>query len=506
MAKNIANQPKEKIQKLFDKAKEYIDNPKTEQEGVELLIELMQTSLRERAIFELYMLRIKNNDFEQAQACLTAIEKIPNSKYISRAKIEKGRICAKNDQINEAIQCYIEAIEVGSRNDYFYANFELAKLYIEMDNKEAAKKCFLNIIKRKDISVDITFVQYELGKLYSYEGNDEEAKKHFEKVIRADSSFKPSALIELGKVFARNDQINEAIQCYIEAKEIGNEIDYFYASFELGKLYAEINNNEAAKECFQDIINRKDINKKDVYSDITNAQYELGRIYVSEGNDEEAKKYFDEIIKTNSKTKVSSILELGKLYAREGNIELAESLFTRIIGKNDHAIERLIFLAIKANNLPEASRLLNELSPTIDNYEDIKAYVLYKTGKKDEITTSSYFTMQLLDYKRENAISHIQRHLYENMLRKIHTLFNSDVDVNALFDEVKNKLNNSCLIDSTNVEKYIICCDNNIATINGEETNCVVVLTIPCTENIITIYPTKQMKKAKQLSIGSLDR
>lgn len=395
MAKNIANQTKEKIQKLFDKAKEYIDNSKTEQKGVELLIELMQTSLREHAIFELCMLNIKNNNFKQAQICFDAIEKIPNSKYIPRVKIEKGRI------------------------------------------------------------------------------------------------------------FAKSNQIDEAIQCYMEATEIGNQIDYFYANFELGKLYAEMNNNEAAKECFQNSIKIVNIN-----IDVALAQYELGKLYVNEGNDEEAKRCFEEIVSTDSKTKVNSILELGKLYTREGNLELAKRLFTGIIDKNNHAIERLIFLAIKANNLPEASRLLNNLSPTIENYEDIKSYILYKTGRKDEITTDSYFTSQLFEYKRERAIAHIQRHLYDNTLRRKHTVFNSNVDINALFDEVKSKIENSHPVDTTNVERYIIYCDDNVATINGEETNCVVVLTIPYTENIITIYPIKPIKKAKskQLSIGSLDR
>ena len=85
------NRKKEELSKMFNKAKELIRNPEKEKEGEELLIDLMTTSYREIAIFELGLYYQKKENFKKAKMFYETIIKSDNN-YKPRAIFELGRI------------------------------------------------------------------------------------------------------------------------------------------------------------------------------------------------------------------------------------------------------------------------------------------------------------------------------------------------------------------------------------------------------------------------------
>ena len=265
----------------------------------------------------------------------------------------------------------------------------------------------------------------------------------------------------------------------------------------------------------------KELIKKRKYKDATRI---LRQINQSEPNDnivkfelakllakdkyttKEAEKSFKELINIgSSKDRSYAMLELGRLYASNGNEELARKIFLEILTleNNEYAIKQLIYLDIKNNNLEEILDLLMKLSIQDKEYYEIKTYVLYKLGKTEQIEAKNYYTQQLMNYDEYAALEHIKKHLDENENKRLHTVFDSSIDLQQLFEQAKEKIKVINPTAFTIVEKYIICFEETIGISEGEKVKTIEVVTIPHTKNIITMYPIKvtNLEKEKQFKI-----
>ena len=265
---------------------------------------------------------------------------------------------------------------------------------------------------------------------------------------------------------------------------------------ELGRLYASVGKTNEAEKSFKELLNTQSR---------TYAMLELGRLYASAGKTNEAEKSFKELIISQAQNKTYALLELGRLYASNGNEELARKIFLEILTleNNEYAIKQLIYLDIKNNNLEEILDLLMKLSIQDKEYYEIKSYVLYKLGKTEQIEAKNYYTQQLMNYAEYAALEHIKKHLDENENKRLHSVFDSSIDLQQLFEQAKEKIKVINPTEFTIVEKYIICFEEDIGISEGEKVKTIEVITIPHTKNILTMYPIKviNLKKGKQFRI-----
>ena len=303
---------------------------------------------------------------------------------------------------------------------------------------------------------------------------------------------------ELAKLLAKDKYTTkEAEKSFKELINIGSSKDRTYALLELGRLYASVGKENEAEKSFKELLNTQSR---------TYALLELGRLYESVGKENEAEKCFKELINIgSSKDRSYAMLELGRLYASNGNEELARKIFLEILTleNNEYAIKQLIYLDIKNNNLEEILDLLMKLSIQDKEYYEIKTYVLYKLGKTEQIEAKNYYTQQLMNYDEYAALEHIKKHLDENENKRLHTVFDSSIDLQQLFEQAKEKIKVINPTAFTIVEKYIICFEETIGISEGEKVKTIEVVTIPHTKNIITMYPIKvtNLEKEKQFKI-----
>ena len=432
---------------------------------------------------------IKKRKYKDATRILRQINQSePNDNIV---KFELAKLLAKDKYTTkEAEKSFKELLNTQNKT---YALLELGRLYASGGKNNEAEKCFKELIISQ--AQNKTYALLELGRLYASVGKTNEAEKSFKELLNTQK-------LELGRLYASVGKTNEAEKCFKELINIGSPKDRTYALLELGRLYASAGKTNEAEKYFKELLNTQ--NK-------TYALLELGRLYASVGKTNDAEKCFKELITSQTQNKIYAMLELGRLYASVGKANDAEKYFKELLNTQNktyallelYAIKQLIYLDIKNNNLEEILDLLMKLSIQDKEYYVIKSYVLYKLGKTEQIEVQNYYTQQLINYDEYAALEHIQKHLDENDNKRLHTVFDSSIDLQQLFEQVKEKIKVINPTRFTMVEKYIICCEEEIGISDGEKVNTIEVVTIPHTKNIITMYPIKvtNLEKEKQFKI-----
>ena len=308
------------------------------------------------------------------------------------------------------------------------------------------------------------------------------------------TSYREHAIFELALYYQKKENYKQAKICY-ESILKGNNKFKPRATFELGRIYACTGNSKKAKDLFEKVINQEDKDRTDF------ALYELAELYMREGNTKQAMENLKKMLYSNNPaSKKYAKIKLAHLFANIGEYKMAENILVNLLKREmcDYAVRQLIFLYLKINNIEEAFKIFKMLPRGTKYYHDIKAYVYYKLGKSKETFLDSYYRKQLVAYSEQLTLEHINEHLFEYEGKSIHTLFNSDINMENLLQEVKEKIKEENPIECTLVEKYIIQCEEEIAVIDGEKVKTIEVVTIPDTKNILTMYPIKIINSPKE--------
>lgn len=195
-----------------------------------------------------------------------------------------------------------------------------------------------------------------------------------------------------------------------------------------------------------------------------------------------------------------SLIELGKQSKILGDYEMARYFFTELI-KSDklssiYGILELINLNMLENKFEEAYYLLkkyyNRLIMVSDKNTIINTdfHIRYKLGLIDEDEPKvNYYKRNLVYYDKNDVIIHIKRHSSSSDRKKIHTQFKENVDITNLYNSIKERINYVNPSYSTSVDVYEIDYGDIIGYVDGEETNCLEVVTYINSKNILTIYP-----------------
>lgn len=214
--------------------------------------------------------------------------------------------------------------------------------------------------------------------------------------------------------------------------------------------------------------------------------------------------------------KVDKYINIGfknKRYVYNMRFLRAKSL--RYLGRFDEAINQLkelindpsdksfsklelFFIYYYLHRYEEALELLPDLYETNGKYfsnqsisitelvirKNLGLPVSFRKGSK-----SDYIKSQIVNYNEQIAIQHINEHTYYEDSHQEHSLFNKNVNINYLFECVKNNLKNSKPINDNNLLSVYYFALPGIGYDSNSVCNYIKVVVVPNTTNIITLYP-----------------
>lgn len=328
----------------------------------------------------------------------------------------------------------------------------------EKDNKKLLKAKELNANGQYDEARGIIkrlynkypnnkFLKFELGKLELILGKKEQGIKRLQSLSCAKDA--PYALIELGKIEANDGNFNAARNYFCEALNTPNKSQ---ALLELARLEIELGNFETARKIFKKIINTKH------------------RPYV--------------------------LLDLADLETMQGNIDKALYYAEQITDKKflNQKMLLLIRLYILGEDYMKALQYMGRIQ--INNENEIKQlkqqqfYIKYKLGLiSNDNKIPGYLCKQIFNYDENESLIHIKQHLHENDEKENHSLFNKDIDINALFEKAKMEKENYEVFYEGIVDSYVMDLGYIIGKWKDIETTKIRVVTIHNTDDIITMYP-----------------
>lgn len=261
---------------------------------------------------------------------------------------------------------------------------------------------------------------------------------------------------------------------------------------EIGVMYVNkliaMNEYELAKKITLEL-KKYTKNKIDIYTT-------LGKIELYMGNIKEAKYQLSKI--DNIYIRNTSFTVLARVYLAEKEYDKAKELLNKAYNysNNPYALINLINMDLHERKYEEAYEKLLKLKQNLIfnkdckyHYDAISVFLNSKLDKKINVKQSvGYHERQLEEYDKTCALTHIFRHVYQDIYNKnIHTVFANNIDVEYLFNNVPNMLNEDNYFYTNIFDEYYLNIDN--VGLNGE--NYLIVGCIPGTKDIVSMYPTK---------------
>ena len=415
------------------------------------------------------------NDFDKAIANHLEISKIDTNDY--RSLYEVARIYNDNYKCDDAKKYVLKSLGICPSDER--SEFLRGQIESNLRNYEEAKKIFLKLLSSKHINKKYLYL--ELGKVEGALFNCEKAIYYFEEVLKIDENDK-YALLEMAVIETKVQDYENALIHYKKLYEVDTE-NREQTIICIGRTYIRLGRFDEAREEF---------NKPELVDPILHEQAELCNIYMDycEGKVDESIKALENIIKRGSVNLGSALNDIGRMYIDMKNFNKARE-YLNMVSENDpmyyNAQQYLMYMDLKENKYNEASEKLGKLDSSLFFYYPmVSFYIRANTGliRMYELENERYYQQQVLNYDQELAIKHISEHLGESDRARIHTIFDEDLDVRELFVNVQNKISDMEYSSFAISDKYIVENDYEVATINGERTKYIGVLTVLNTKNI----------------------
>ncbi len=399
----------------------------------------------------------KNSDDIDSMTSLYELNK--NDPYI---KLEYARMLIKRNQISFGRSLLLEVLESKYERDKNYALLELAKLELFQGDYETATKYLIKLLC-SSMENDRIFAMFELGKIAILQHDNDEAKDCFLEIIEHE---------------------NESDETYPYTRNKS------YALLELGRTYEKLGNYEEARSCFNKLL------QNGTEKDKCFACVELGKLSKLEKKYSEAESYFELFL--NSKFKKERIIarfHLGQLKALQGEYDEAETYFKEILSYNTikdkkDALRLLILLGIKKKDYGMSLKYL-EIAKRFNIEVDYK--IILHISKELNIFVKNAYLNRPLSYSEKQVISYDPYLAIENIIEnqniEDNTVFNKDIDVYKVFNDVKKYLIEEYKTsDFSFNDKYLIPYEG--IGKNGE--NYLKVVTLLDSKEIVSMYPVKR--------------
>jgi len=236
-------------------------------------------------------------------------------------------------------------------------------------------------------------------------------------------------------------------------------------------------------------------------------RFELARAWATSGiSIERAEKYFEKLIKDNTRISDASKVELGRINLCKKDYDSARENFAVAVSNRKtrvYSLSELAYLAIRENNFEELEKIYREVLSYDEDYwvksvkNKIEAYIDYNLGRisgTEYYDRDYYFGKQLVDYDEDLAFDHIKRHLCKSEGSEEVAVCLEDVNVDELYSTSKTRITSINPLAVSAVDRYVVDFNRPIGRVKNEVVDCVEVVTLPNTYNVISMHPTYNYK------------
>ena len=193
---------------------------------------------------------------------------------------------------------------------------------------------------------------------------------------------------------------------------------------------------------------------------------------------------------------------LARLYYAKKDYKNAELIFCKLLNCNvekffDENLNYYILCKFRQGKYEEASYIIDcveeqGIIPTKD-MDLIRVYISSLNRERLDKSKLSYSGKQVYSYDKDKAIHHIiDHHVVDSRMSEF-----NDVDIRRIYNEVYKKLCIANAVPDTYFDKHVIYYkDIGMSIPNKDEDSSEVinqleVITLPCTKDILTMYPRK---------------
>ena len=454
--------------------------------------------------------------------------------------LELGKIYFSTERLEEAKEILTKIITKNSENKY-YALYELAKTNRALKQYDEAKNNLKQILASNH--PEKCHAKLELARLYETMGEDIKAEENLLGLIDDNELNMYSAVYDLANLKIRRGHSKEALEYLKQLK--GNveqdNVDYLY-----GKYFLLIGNYEKAKIVFNRIKEKGNKFPIKVPHQLAVVEYLQDNFqkaiemeenilrkntilyresviliidcYMKLRNKEKALEYID-ILKENPYYTLNDDLNymMGKIAIIDKQWLKALEYFNKVEKRNNTAYRDVLFkkccVYAKLNEIDKLEEMLNELDSLniYGKYDGIirkmHTYVSDRKYHNIEVNDSmSYVELQIINYDKERAIEHIKLHQKPDSTKENHSIFSDNINIENLYEEVLDHLNDETFHDSNLVDCYILNYPN-VGYCEDKISDLLKVITLPNTKEIVTMYPyvknkalLKSKPKVKKLS------
>lgn len=254
----------------------------------------------------------------------------------------------KSDKLDLAIAKYEQQDQQLKDSAPLQAN--LGSLYAQKQEWQKALSCYQKAIK---LNPKVAGVYRNLAKVWGKLGKEDEAAKCWYQALnlepqRADAE----KYCQLGDIFLKQNQLEEAIACYRRAIEL--ESDYAPAYFRIGEIFQSRGRSTEAIVCFRQAV-RYD-NSTSLYPQ------RLGRILVQEQKFDEAIAYYQKVILLEPK-QWKTYHQLGEILSKVEKWQEAVTAYNHALKLNAQfswSYHNLGYVLLQLARWSEASQALEK--------------------------------------------------------------------------------------------------------------------------------------------------
>ncbi|MBQ9024252.1 MAG: hypothetical protein IJ105_03410 [Bacilli bacterium] len=392
---------------------------------------------------------------------------------------------------------YYEKVIKESKNVELVARSKLSILYTELKRYDDA----LNILRIDGFNN--MFLNIKRANIYNTQDdynnvlkalNEEEYNINNADVLENldDEYIEQEKNFLYGHTFYKQGKFNLALSYLTKATNNRKRTIYFKTIIDMARIYI-------LKGKIDDAITLCEELKKDTLSDFYNRIIDevMAKAYTRKNDYEKAQEHYNNI-ETNEKIKN---LNLGKIELLKGNFKKAEEYFSDLDVQLDdinvfyEEFYRLALIKFRLNKYDEVEEILDIFDSNLEKFEiyrmkyeldRIKLYINLVNSKEINNEKMSYSEKQIISYNEKEAIKHIIDHHIKNAKT---SRFNENIDVEQLIIDVKDKLIKDNIIYDSLFDKYIIKYRDIGYSMNNETIHQLMILTLPNTKDIITMYP-----------------
>lgn len=228
----------------------------------------------------------------------------------------------------------------------------------------------------------------------------------------------------------------------------------------------------------------------------------LVKICLFEGKYEEAK----EILKNVNRREALWFLSKIACYCKD--FEALEKLLIEMshqegLKERRYGINHLICLKVYQKKYEEAF-LLTKNNKAMILPKDFNELVLF-LGKELNVFVpnyeftdlDSYLNRQLLDYKFNFALSHVEKHSKMALNKKEHSIFNLEINVRKLFEEAQSLCTEENFVCAQFLNTYAVYREG----IGYDGQNYLMIVTLPNSRKVVTMYPEKTIYFEKEQEV-----